>query len=111
MRSCRPRRALRKPPPVPPPNVPLPPLPTSPPVMEVVHRRPLISRAQTAENFASFTSGLRTDTTSSVFHTPSPMDLTNNMKAMASLGTTPSTSSPLAELTVFWGSGARTNEN
>jgi len=109
--AIRPRRALRKPPPVPPPNVPLPALPISPPVIEVVHRRPLISRAQTAENFASFTSGLRTDTTSSVFHTPSPMDFTNNMKVMASLGTTPSTSSPLAELTTFWGSGAWTNEN
>jgi len=100
--TMRPPRALRKPPPVPPPTSPLPPLPTSAPIPEVVHRRPLVHRAHTAENFAPFTAVLRPES-----FTLAPVDFT---KVRAAMGTPPS-SSPLAELSVFWSSGARTNEN
>ena len=91
----RPRRTLRKPPPVPPPNVPLPPPPTS---VATTHRRPLVHRAHTAENL------------SATCLAP-PFELMDNLKIAAAMGTTPPSSSPLTELSAFWGSGARANEN
>jgi len=74
---------------------------------EVVHRRPLVHRARTAENFAPFTAVRRLETNSPVSFTLAPVDFTNDLKVRA----TPPSSSPLAELSVFWGSGARMNEN
>lgn len=102
----RARRALRKPP-VPPPNVPLPPLPTA----EVVQRRPPLHRARTSENFPplNFTT-LGLDPNSPAFLAPA-LDFTNNLKAMTAKGNSPQSSSPLAELSAFWGSGPRRNEN
>jgi len=108
--AMRPRRALRKPPPVPPPNVPLPPLPTSVAVTEVVHRRPLVHRARTSENFPPLNvTALSLDQTSSTYLAPA-LDFTNNLKAMAARGSPPS-SSLLGELSAFRGSLARMNEN
>ncbi|KAI0295642.1 hypothetical protein B0F90DRAFT_1670046 [Multifurca ochricompacta] len=112
------RVALRKPPSVPPPNMPLPPLPNSNsplplPIMTdafAVPRRPLVSRAHTVENVT--TPGEAT----SSFLAPAPplpslpLDLRNNLKASISTGTPPSPN-PLAELAAFWAPGARMNEN
>lgn len=107
----RTRRALRKPPAVPPPNVPLPPLPTTVAVTEVVQRRPLVHRARTSENFPPLNvTTLSLDPNSSAFLAPA-LDFTNNLKAMTAKGNSPPSSSPLAELSAFWGSGPRMNEN
>lgn len=106
----RSRRALRKPPPIPPPNLPLPPLPPVAAASEFSLRRPLVHRAQTTENFVSFAAALGADATLPAFSIPVP-DFTNNLKAMAVMGTTPPSSSPLAEVSAFWGPGPRTNEN
>jgi hypothetical protein len=107
----RARRALRKPPPVPPPNVPLPPLPTTVAVTEVVQRRPLVHRARTSENFPPLNvTTLNLDPNSSAFLAPA-FDFTNNLKAMTAKANSPPSSSPLAEFTAFWGSGPRMNEN
>ncbi|KAN0109181.1 hypothetical protein V8E52_009509 [Russula decolorans] len=109
--AMRTRRALRKPPPVPPPNVPLPPLPTTVTVTEVVQRRPLVHRARTSENFPPLNvTTLNLDPNSSAFLAPA-LDFTNNLKAMTAKGNSPPSSSPLAELSAFWGSGPRMNEN
>ncbi|KAF8268181.1 hypothetical protein EI94DRAFT_1800776 [Lactarius quietus] len=105
--ALRSRRALRKPPPVPPPNVPLPPLPST---VELSPRRSLVHRAQTTENFVSIAVALGPDATPSAFCMPVP-DFTNNFKALATMDTTPPSSGPLADLSAFWGPGARTNEN
>ena len=104
----RPRRALRKPPPVPPPNVPLPPLPSSVAVTEVVHRRPLVHRAHTSENFPLLNATSLSLEASSAFLSPA-FDFTNNLKVMAARGSPPSSGLP-GERSAFWGS-ARMNEN
>jgi hypothetical protein len=107
----RARRALRKPPPVPPPNVPLPPLPTTVAVTEVVQRRPLLHRAHTSENFPPLNvTTLSLDPNSPAF-LASAFDFTNNLKAKTAKGNSPPTSSPLTELSAFWCSGPRMNEN
>jgi hypothetical protein len=77
-------------------------------VTEVVQRRPLVHRARTSENFPPLTRSL--DPNSSAFLAPA-LDFTNNLKAMTAKGTSPPSSSPLAELSAFWGSGPRMNEN
>ena len=102
----RPRRALRKPPPVPPPNAPLPPLPTSAAVTEVGHRRPLVHRARTTENIST---SPRIDMTPSAFLGP-PIQLMSNLKVTAVIGATHTSSSPLAEISAFW-DPACANEN
>ncbi|KAI9430504.1 hypothetical protein BJY52DRAFT_1343663 [Lactarius psammicola] len=108
--ALRSRRALRKPPPVPAPNVPLPPLPPLASAAELSPRRSLVHCVQTTENFVSFASALGPDVTPPAFLTPVP-GFTNNLKAMAGMGTTPPSSSPLAEVSAFWGTGARMNDN
>ncbi|KAF8490004.1 hypothetical protein F5888DRAFT_1743670 [Russula emetica] len=109
--AMRARRALRKPPPVPPPNVPLPPLPTTVTVTDIVQRRPLMHRARTSENFPPLNvATLNLDPNSSAFFAPA-LDFTNNLKVMTAKGNSTPSSSPLAELSAFWGSGPRMNEN
>ncbi|KAH9160554.1 hypothetical protein EDB89DRAFT_2081693 [Lactarius sanguifluus] len=108
--ALRSRRALRKPPPVPPPNVPLPPLPPLASTAELSPRHLLVHRTQTTENFDSFAGALGPDATSPSFLMPVP-DFTNNLKAIAGMGAIPLSSGPLAEVSAFWGPGARTNGN
>ncbi|KAI0262335.1 hypothetical protein BC834DRAFT_972129 [Gloeopeniophorella convolvens] len=93
--ALRPRRALRKPPPVPPPTAPLPPVPTE----AVPTRRPLVHRAHTADNYASFGVALGDVGAGGAHLTPGFAD-----KIAAAMSTPP-------EAAAFWGAGARTNEN
>jgi hypothetical protein len=80
-------------------------------VAEVVQRRPLMHRARTSENFPPLNvTALSLDPNSSAFLAPA-LDFTNNLKAMAAKGNSPPSSSPLAELSAFWGSGPRRYEN
>jgi hypothetical protein len=80
-------------------------------VTEVVQRRPLVHRARTSENFPPLNvTTLNLDPNSSAFLAPA-LDFTNNLKAMTAKGNSPPSSSPLAELSAFWGSGPRMNEN
>jgi hypothetical protein len=79
---------------------------------EVVQRRPLLHRARTSENFPplNISSLNRVDPNSSTFLAP-VFDFANNLKAMTVKGNSPPSSSPMAELSAFWGSGPRMNEN
>jgi hypothetical protein len=78
---------------------------------EIVRRRPLVHRARTSENFPPLNvTTLSLDLNSSAFLAPA-LDFTNNLKAMTTKGNSPPSSSPLAELSAFWGSGPRMNEN
>lgn len=81
-----------------------------PSAAELSPRRSLVHRTQTTENFVSFAVALGPDAAPPAFRMP-VLDFTNNMKAMAAMDTTPPSSSPLAELSAFWGPGARKNEN
>ncbi len=78
---------------------------------EVAQRRPLVYRAHTSENFTPLNvTTLSLDPNSSAFLAPA-LNFPNNLRAMAAKGNSPPTSSPLAELSTFWGAGPRMNEN
>jgi len=80
-------------------------------VTEVVQRRPLMHRARTSENFPPLNvTTLSLDRNSSAVLAPA-LDFTNNLKSMTAKGNSPPSSSPLAELLAFWGTGPRMNEN
>jgi hypothetical protein len=80
-------------------------------VSEAIQRRPLVHRTRTSENFPPLSvTTLNLDPNSSAFLTPA-LDFTNNLKAMSAKGNSPPSSSNMAELSTFWGSGPRMNEN